>query len=202
MGKELETIIKCDHECGRTRGCICSYHEDLHLGNTIELVILNQAYGQEGNMYGLGHPIHLHGHHFYVVRQGWPIYTEKNLLLRVTDDIACNENALDCQFNDKNGSATLLSKKDKDGKPVPWKYTFEDGYKPVFKDTVYLPHGGYLVIRFKADNPGWWLAHCHTLTHHAHGMVMFFLEGTPSQMQMPSDDFPTCGGSYGTLRNG
>lgn len=68
-GKEMETITECDDECGRTRPCVCSHHEELHLGNTIELVILNQAYGEEANRWGIGHPIHVHGHHFYVVRQ-------------------------------------------------------------------------------------------------------------------------------------
>ncbi len=32
---------------------------------------------------------------------------------------------------------------------------------PVRKDTVVVPPGGYAVIRFVADNPGVWLAHCH-----------------------------------------
>jgi FtsP/CotA-like multicopper oxidase with cupredoxin domain len=33
--------------------------------------------------------------------------------------------------------------------------------KPVFKDTVQLPFPGYVRIRFRADNPGFWLFHCH-----------------------------------------
>jgi Multicopper oxidase len=31
----------------------------------------------------------------------------------------------------------------------------------VIKDTISIPSRGYVVFRFKADNPGWWLLHCH-----------------------------------------
>lgn len=33
--------------------------------------------------------------------------------------------------------------------------------KLVFKDTVLLPFPGYVRLRFRADNPGFWLFHCH-----------------------------------------
>lgn len=32
---------------------------------------------------------------------------------------------------------------------------------PPLKDTVTIPAGGYTVIRFYAENPGFWLLHCH-----------------------------------------
>ena len=39
------------------------------------------------------------------------------------------------------------------------------------KDTVIVPYGGYTVIRFIADNPGWWLLHCHIEIHQLEGMA-------------------------------
>ena len=33
------------------------------------------------------------------------------------------------------------------------------------KDTISIPSKGYTVFRFKADNPGWWLLHCHYGKH-------------------------------------
>jgi hypothetical protein len=33
--------------------------------------------------------------------------------------------------------------------------------KHVMKDTISIPSKGFTIIRFKADNPGWWLLHCH-----------------------------------------
>ena len=34
---------------------------------------------------------------------------------------------------------------------------------PPFRDTVTLPQGGWVVLRFVADNPGLWVMHCHLL---------------------------------------
>jgi len=31
---------------------------------------------------------------------------------------------------------------------------------PPYKDTVVLPYPGYVRVRFRADNPGFWLIHC------------------------------------------
>ena len=36
---------------------------------------------------------------------------------------------------------------------------------PPVKDTVIVPANGYTVIRFRTDNPGFWLMHCHMETH-------------------------------------
>ena len=36
---------------------------------------------------------------------------------------------------------------------------------PPIKDTFVPPRGGYAVIQFVADNPGWWFFHCHIESH-------------------------------------
>lgn len=60
---------------------------------------------------------------------------------------------------------------------------FEDATAPggeydltraVKKDTVFVPRRGYAVLRFRADNPGLWMFHCHVLWHLASGMAMTF----------------------------
>jgi FtsP/CotA-like multicopper oxidase with cupredoxin domain len=43
---------------------------------------------------------------------------------------------------------------------------------PVLRDTFMVPRRGYIVLRFKADNPGIWMFHCHVLWHQASGMAM------------------------------
>ncbi|KUJ20809.1 uncharacterized protein LY89DRAFT_611217 [Mollisia scopiformis] len=48
---------------------------------------------------------------------------------------------------------------------------------PIKKDTVYVPGMGYVVLRFRPDNPGLWLFHCHVIWHHAVGMAMAFQVG-------------------------
>ncbi|KAK4540694.1 hypothetical protein LTR36_009025 [Oleoguttula mirabilis] len=47
----------------------------------------------------------------------------------------------------------------------------------VEKDTVLVPRRGYAVLRFRADNPGIWMFHCHVLWHQASGMAMAFQVG-------------------------
>ncbi|KAJ1959409.1 ferroxidase fet3 [Dipsacomyces acuminosporus] len=56
------------------------------------------------------------------------------------------------------------------------------GYNPVQRDTIYIPQGEYAVIRFKANNPGTWLFHCHFSLHMGMGMNMLFVEA-PYNMQ-------------------
>jgi FtsP/CotA-like multicopper oxidase with cupredoxin domain len=43
---------------------------------------------------------------------------------------------------------------------------------PVMKDTVSVPRRGFVVLRFRADNPGIWMFHCHVLFHQGSGMAM------------------------------
>ncbi|XP_072946321.1 uncharacterized protein [Epargyreus clarus] len=61
------------------------------------------------------------------------------------------------------------------------------------KDTVTVPDGGYTVIRFKADNPGYWLFHCHIEFHVEIGMALVFKVGEHKDMAPIPPDFPTCG---------
>ena len=47
---------------------------------------------------------------------------------------------------------------------------------PPRRDVVLLPKDGYVVIAFKADNPGPWLVHCHIAFHISMGLGMQILE--------------------------
>ncbi|XP_053620154.1 uncharacterized protein LOC128680776 [Plodia interpunctella] len=64
---------------------------------------------------------------------------------------------------------------------------------PPIKDTVTVPDGGYTVLRFKADNPGYWLFHCHIEFHVEVGMALVFKVGDHKDMVPVPRDFPTCG---------
>lgn len=78
------------------------------------------------------------------------------------------------------------------------------------KDTVTVPDGGYTIIRFVADNPGYWLFHCHIEFHAEIGMALVFKVGKNSEMAPVPPGFPTCydyvpnkqrGGAVGVYRN-
>ncbi|MPC44193.1 Laccase-4 [Portunus trituberculatus] len=70
------------------------------------------------------------------------------------------------------------------------KRRYEDA---VEKDTVNIPHGGYTIVRFTADNPGWWAMHCHLVDHSEMGMVGVLHVGTREDVPPVPKGFPTCG---------
>ena len=63
------------------------------------------------------------------------------------------------------------------------------------RDTVIVPSLGYLVIRFRADNPGAWLFHCHIDLHLVTGMAVTIIE-SPDQVaareQIPPSGSALC----------
>ena len=60
------------------------------------------------------------------------------------------------------------------------------------KDTVLIPAGGYAVVYFKANNPGYWFLHCHIKVHQLEGMSVVINEVGNSQ-DAPLMDIPRCG---------
>lgn len=47
---------------------------------------------------------------------------------------------------------------------------------PPRRDVILVPGGGYVVIAFKTDNPGAWLAHCHIPFHASFGLGIQIME--------------------------
>lgn len=67
---------------------------------------------------------------------------------------------------------------------------------PVERNTVGVPVGGWVAIRFLADNPGVWFMHCHLEVHTSWGLKMAWLvlDGKlPNQKLLPPpSDLPKC----------
>ncbi|KAG2627030.1 laccase-12-like [Panicum virgatum] len=67
---------------------------------------------------------------------------------------------------------------------------------PVERNTVGVPAGGWVAIRFRADNPGVWFMHCHLEVHMSWGLKMAWLvlDGSlPNQkLPPPPSDLPQC----------
>ncbi|XP_022095251.1 laccase-like [Acanthaster planci] len=68
--------------------------------------------------------------------------------------------------------------------------------KAPLKDTISVPDGGYVIIRFLADNPGWWLFHCHTEVHLSAGMSMVIRVGSEDNLPRLPSNLPRCGGDW------
>ncbi|KAJ8670518.1 hypothetical protein QAD02_001777 [Eretmocerus hayati] len=69
--------------------------------------------------------------------------------------------------------------------------------KPPIKDTMKTPQGGYTIVRFHANNPGYWFFHCHFEQHNNNGMALVFKVGEHEDFAPVPKDFPTCG-DYGS----
>ncbi|KAG9449292.1 hypothetical protein H6P81_009257 [Aristolochia fimbriata] len=67
---------------------------------------------------------------------------------------------------------------------------------PVERNTVGVPSGGWVAIRFVADNPGVWFMHCHFEVHLSWGlkMVWVVLDGEKPNQKLPPPprDLPQC----------
>ncbi|XP_057801280.1 laccase-4-like [Salvia miltiorrhiza] len=78
-------------------------------------------------------------------------------------------------------------------KTDPKKFNLVD---PVERNTVAVPSGGWVAIRFTADNPGVWFMHCHLEVHTTWGLKMAFQvdngKGPNQSLLPPPQDLPTC----------
>ncbi|KAI9256618.1 Cupredoxin [Phascolomyces articulosus] len=54
--------------------------------------------------------------------------------------------------------------------------------KPVYRDTIRIQAYGFVVLRYRSDNPGAWLFHCHIDWHFYSGMGIVLIEA-PAQAQ-------------------
>nr|GEX44220.1 laccase-17-like [Tanacetum cinerariifolium] len=67
---------------------------------------------------------------------------------------------------------------------------------PIERNTIGVPSGGWVAIRFLADNPGVWFMHCHLEVHTSWGLKMAWLvlDGRhPNQKLIPPPaDLPKC----------
>ncbi|ODN00014.1 L-ascorbate oxidase [Orchesella cincta] len=119
-------------------------HFNMKYGDIVQVVINNPELGP--------HPIHLHGHHFWVVGMG------------------------------HSG----------DGSYDPLRHQLNlNGHR---RDTVLVKEKSWLVIRFRADNPGVWLMHCHIDWHMLSGMAMVFVEAPElaSSIRVPDEARKVC----------
>ncbi|KAL9230171.1 hypothetical protein vseg_005558 [Gypsophila vaccaria] len=86
-----------------------------------------------------------------------------------------------------------LGKGNFDASKDPNKFNLVD---PVERNTIDVPTGGWVAIRFRADNPGIWFMHCHLEVHTSWGLKMAFLvengKGLNYSILPPPKDLPKC----------
>ena len=175
FSQPTELSSRCeDSDCGREKVCSCRHTIDLDNGDVVQLVFTNMGKGK-----GLSHPIHVHGHSFYVLKMGYGYYNETTgVLLGDNPDIDCRGKFC----NDATWSNTSWQ-----GGNVPGL----ELANPPRKDTIIVPTSGYVVVRIRADNPGVWFLHCHIEFHNNHGMAMVLNESFAKHKRPPAG-FPVC----------
>ena len=141
---------------GSHSGAITLKHMDV-----VEIIVIND----DGNP----HPFHLHGHVFQVIERSETPYTPKSDGSSVEYN---HERILNATANSPFPPSILFNATSGTDKSLP-KYT----NNPLRRDTVLVPgNGGYVILRFVADNPGVWLFHCHIEWHLQAGLGMVFIE--------------------------
>ncbi|XP_019106217.2 laccase-17-like [Beta vulgaris subsp. vulgaris] len=80
-----------------------------------------------------------------------------------------------------------------DSKKDPRNFNLID---PIERNTVGVPSGGWIAIRFRADNPGAWFMHCHLEVHTSWGLKMAWIvmDGKRKNQKLPPPpaDIPKC----------
>lgn len=119
------------------------------------------------------------------MKMGYGMYNLSGMLVANSADIPCG-NGTTCNDLQWSNTSWLRGR-------IPEMNTID----PSLRDTVVLPAGAYVVIRFRANNPGWFYGHCHIMLHQLNGMAFGLRIGTNEQMPMPPDTFPhECGSTY------
>ena len=165
-----------DDPCPGGEACSCVHVRQVTSYNETIRFILSSVGNEVNDGGGFTHPIHLHGHYFQVVAIGYGTYNQSNgFLLSRNEDIDC-------------GDALCSSPGWRGGKQP----TFTTNDKAVFKDTVIVPAGGYVVVQFRSNNPGFWFMHCHIVPDLIEGMAVVINEVEKFQ-NSPPEGMSMCG---------
>ncbi|XP_062572660.1 uncharacterized protein LOC134234599 [Saccostrea cucullata] len=178
ISKVKYTSVCIPSKCTDDSICTCTYTKDLVKDKVYQFVLTNI-----GNGRGWSHPVHLHGHYFYVLKIGFGTYNNITAkFISETDDIKCFGTKSYCNSASwKNDSWNL------NASSITGLLTTS----PAKKDTIIVPTGGYVVIRMKADNPGAWFFHCHIDLHNTNGMAMVLLEAKDVYPKEP-ENYQSC----------
>ena len=169
--QENPGIVECSEVCtDPSSPCACTNQIKIPLNKTIQIIISNIQPVPFANH----HPMHIHGNSFAVIHIGYA--TSDPLTGKWTDinrDVECSDHPRRCKEPVWNGSSPVFPKT-----------------KPGVKDTITVPAHGYVVLRMKSSNPGFWLVHCH-MSHHRIGMALLLHVGE-GYYPPPPPGFPSC----------
>ena len=181
------TCQSCNSETTPTsqpNQCTCTYVEEvlstskLNDGSDNSVMMVFSAVGFNTTR-DFSHPVHLHGHSFYVVHVGYGSYSN-GVLQDNSKDVECD-------------TRLCMNPRWRSGIPAAVKIAMSSTGllidTAVRKDTIIVPAGGFVVVAFIADNPGYWFLHCHIEVHQLEGMSVIIQEysETEHNYNLPTD---------------
>ena len=178
-GKSLADEYICSSgvvDCSKT-SCFCTNIVNITNNSTVEMV-----FSSVGRGYNFAHPIHLHGHSFHVASINYGTYSSSTGFVTGTNtNVTCNS---DYYCTDPTWNSKYLP-----SNPTVTSTTIR-------KDTIIVPAGGYVRVRFIANNPGYWFLHCHLEPHQVEGMSVLIDELQNQQNPPPTELNQVCGNFY------
>lgn len=147
---------------------------------TVEMVFMNLFSPTTPVDFTESHIIHFHGHYFRVLHIGYGNCTSN------FPNATCSHEDITCGYQDHlcNSEVSWTNGK------LPDSVNISNRFAPL-KDTVVVPAGAYVVVRYETNNPGWWFLHCHIELHQLGGMVIVVAEDIDQITNIPSS-IPTC----------
>ena len=193
--EDREDCSQCSEN--NSQGCRCVHVEEIMSTKTFSKadietqIMVFSALGEKGSENNstdleFAHPVHLHGHSFHVVYAGYGEYDVMNEFIKASMDIDCGTG---------DGDLTLCKEPRWRNGIVPDQVA-EAIYNTsthILKDTVIVPAGGYVVVAFPADNPGYWFLHCHIEVHQLEGMGVLIEEYSSVQHKGPPEGINNIG---------
>ena len=170
--------IACNLNDTCEEGCHCLHIHEIPYKKIVRIVV--STVGNSMLRRRFSHPVHLHGHSFHVAAIGYGKYDP------TTGEIDSSSDELECS----SGSSNTFCIKPQWRNESEVNFTVND--RSVRKDTVILPAGGYVVMQFISDNPGFWFLHCHIEPHQLEGMALVINEAQ-AQQNPPPDGMRSCG---------
>ena len=177
--KDLNVSSKCDDDRSNA-DCVCTHIKKIPYNHSIQMVF--SAVGPHYDVppapqfsaFQAIHSIHLHGHQFHVVDTQFGEYDDNGLLTRANDSIACGGTNVCSNPSWAEGKNYANGKSGKIPSTAP------------LVDTIFLPPGGYVVVYFKSDNPGYWFLHCHIQADLLGGMAVIISEAEDEHLPVPN----------------
>jgi FtsP/CotA-like multicopper oxidase with cupredoxin domain len=183
--KPQTPLVHTKGECGAKGVPYITVPENV---STVEVII--------NNLSPTAHVLHMHGMYFSVIN--YAPYSEQ----------WCSPARFDCFFVPINVAKAIECKRARLGDPdaagpgsaywgCPYAGTDDDKKSenlknPLRKDMISLFRRSWAVIRFKVENPGVWIFHCHMEQHIPTGQIMAF-NLLPSKQPPVPDDVPSEG---------